>query len=65
MTEDVGTPGVLLRSTDRGRWLEEAVATGTWTFPIPEIRVHSANPVGRRRMEQAIDSIQRRDARGS
>ena len=47
------------------RWLEEAVATGAWTFPLPEIRIHSANPVGRRRMEQAIDSIQRRDPRGS
>lgn len=41
------------------RWLEEAVATGTWTFPLPEIRIHSANPVGWRRMEQAINSIQR------
>lgn len=39
------------------RWLEEAVATGAWTFPLPEIRIHSANPVGRRRMERAIDTI--------
>lgn len=43
------------------RWLEEAVATGAWPFPLPEIRVHSANPVGWRRMEQAISSIQRLD----
>jgi hypothetical protein len=28
------------------RWLEEQVATGAWSFPVPEIRVHSANPVG-------------------
>ena len=41
------------------RWLEEAVANGGWPFRLPEIRVHSANPVGRRRMEQAIDSIRR------
>ena len=41
------------------RWLEEAVATGSWTFALPEIRIHSANPVGWRRMEQAIKSIQR------
>jgi hypothetical protein len=40
-------------------WLEEAVATGTWQFEVPVIRVHSANPVGLRRMEQAIASIQR------
>lgn len=46
------------------RWLEEAVATGAWTFPLPEIRIHSANPVGKRRMEHAIDSIQRLDRSG-
>ena len=41
------------------RWLEKAVATGAWVLPLPEIRIHSANPVGRRRMEQGIASIQR------
>jgi hypothetical protein len=40
-------------------WLEAEVATGTWHFEVPKIQVHSANPVGRRRMEQAIASIQR------
>jgi hypothetical protein len=40
-------------------WLEEAVATGAWKHPVPVIRVHSANPVGLRRMEQAIESISR------
>jgi hypothetical protein len=40
-------------------WLEEAVATGAWKRPVPVIRVHSGNPVGWRRMEQAIASIQR------
>jgi hypothetical protein len=40
-------------------WLEEKLATSAWQFEVPEIRVHSANPVGRRRMEQAIASIQR------
>jgi hypothetical protein len=40
-------------------WLEEAVATGAWSHSLPVIRVHSANPVGQRRMEQAIQSIQR------
>src|SRR5687767_6845462 len=41
------------------RWLEEQVATGAWSFPLPEIRVHSANPVGWKRMEQAIAAIER------
>jgi hypothetical protein len=40
-------------------WLEEAVATGAWEHALPVIHVHSANPVGWRRMEQAIASIQR------
>jgi hypothetical protein len=40
-------------------WIEQQVATGHAEFPIPEIEIHSANSVGRRRMEQAIRSIQR------
>ena len=40
-------------------WLEREVAEGRWLFPLPEIGVHSANPVGRARMEQAIASIRR------
>jgi hypothetical protein len=40
-------------------WLEQAIATEAWTYPVPTIHVHSANPVGWRRMEQAIESIQR------
>ena len=38
-------------------WIEEAVATRG--FVPPTIRVHSANVVGRARMEQAIASIER------
>ena len=40
-------------------WLEREVAEGRWVLPLPEIGVHSANPVGRKRMEQAIASIRR------
>ena len=40
-------------------WLEREVAEGRWVFPLPQISVHSANPVGRKRMEQAIASIRR------
>ena len=40
-------------------WLEREVAEGRWVLRLPEIGVHSANPVGRARMEQAIASIRR------
>ena len=40
-------------------WLEEMVHTGKYN-KIPDINVHSANPVGRKRMLQALASIQKR-----
>ena len=40
-------------------WIEREVAEGRWIVPLPEIRIHSANPVGRARMERAIASIKR------
>jgi hypothetical protein len=39
-------------------WLERRVAEERWRFPLPSIRVHSANPVGRARMQRAIASIE-------
>jgi hypothetical protein len=39
------------------KWIEEKVATEG--FVAPEIRIHSANPVGRKRMEQGIESIRK------
>jgi hypothetical protein len=38
-------------------WLEEAVALRG--FVPPTIKIHSANVVGRARMQQAIESIER------
>lgn len=40
-------------------WLEREVAMGRAQFELPVISIHSANPVGRKRMEQAIASIKR------
>ena len=40
-------------------WLEREVAERRWLFPLPAIRIHSANPVGRARMERAVASIER------
>ncbi len=39
-------------------WIEEQVVCNG--FAPPSINVHSANPAGRRRMEEAIESIRRR-----
>lgn len=41
------------------RWLEAEVAEGRWTEPLPELVIHSANPVGRARIERAIQAIRR------
>ena len=38
-------------------WIEREVAEGR--FQAPKLDVHSANPVARRRMQQAIASIRR------
>ena len=53
-------------------WLEMEVGTGRWTRPLPDISVHSGNPVGRDRMMRVIRTIHRlramaaaRDAGGS
>jgi hypothetical protein len=55
----LGTPESERTGYDVLAWLEEAVATGAWEHRVPVMRIHSANPVGWRRMEQAIASIQR------
>ncbi|MGO9833558.1 MAG: YpsA SLOG family protein [Polyangiaceae bacterium] len=44
-------------------WIEEAVATRG--FVPPTIHIHSANVVGRERMQRAIESIERFRAKGS
>jgi hypothetical protein len=43
---------------DAVSWIEEQIATGKMTAPR-NIRVHSANPVGVKRISQAIESIRR------
>jgi hypothetical protein len=44
-------------------WIEEAVATQG--FEPPTIAIHSANVVGRERMQRAIDAIERFRRRGA
>lgn len=40
-------------------WIEKAMAAHAWYGPMPEIYIHSANPVGRANMFAALESIQR------
>ena len=40
-------------------WLEREVGEGRWSFSLPKITIHSANPPGRERMRRAIDAISR------
>jgi len=40
-------------------WLEEQVMTNLTITDVPRLSVHSANPVGRGRMEAAINNIER------
>jgi hypothetical protein len=45
-----------LTGYDVAIWLEERAHSG---IAVPEIRIHSANPVGRARIQSVIDSIRR------
>lgn len=40
-------------------WIEKAMACHAWYGPLPTIHVHSANPVGRKNMNAAIEVIGR------
>ncbi|CAN5205314.1 hypothetical protein BH20ACT13_BH20ACT13_15890 [soil metagenome] len=40
-------------------WIEQEVAEGRWSFPLPDMHVHSSNPAGHARMKRAIDAIRR------
>jgi hypothetical protein len=40
-------------------WLEKQLGDGRWAHPLPQLSVHSTNPVGRKRMFAAIRTIQR------
>jgi hypothetical protein len=42
------------------QWIEERVFLGALDFDLPEISVHSSNPVGRQRLQRALGAIERR-----
>jgi|SRR5436190_17058105 len=42
------------------QWIEERVFCDELDFELPEIAIHSSNPVGRQRLRRALDAIHRR-----
>jgi len=61
LDHDLGDEATCGNGYQVATWIEEAVATRGFTPPV--IRIHSANVVGRGRMQQAIESIERLAAR--
>lgn len=61
LDHDLGlaTPDAERTGYDVLRWLEAEIGAGRWKFPLPELRIHSANPVGVARMRRAIETIER------
>jgi hypothetical protein len=55
LDHDLGDDQALGTGLDVLRWIEERVATTDYV--LPEISIHSMNPVGRRNMQLAIESI--------
>ena len=54
--------GVDRNGEDVLRWIEQQVVERGDSFPLPVIRIHSANPVGRQRLQRALEAIERRAA---
>lgn len=44
---------------DVAKWIERQAFDGNWRAVPDRITIHSANPVGRKNMQAAIDSIER------
>jgi hypothetical protein len=63
LDHDLGDEATCGTGYDVACWVEERVATEG--FEPPAIRIHSANVVGRERMQRAIESIERLRRRGA
>jgi hypothetical protein len=46
-------------------WLEQEVGFGRWTHPLPRVRLHTQNPVGRDNMKRTLRNIHRLDRENS
>lgn len=54
--------GIDRNGEDVLKWIEQQAVERGDSFRVPEIRIHSANPVGRQRLQRALEAIQRRAA---
>jgi hypothetical protein len=63
LDHDLGDEATCGTGYDVACWVEERVATEG--FEPPAIRIHSANVVGRERMQRAIEVIERLRRRGA
>ena len=54
--------GIDWNGEDVLKWIERQVVERGNSFRLPVVRIHSANPVGRQRLQRALDAIQRRAA---
>ena len=52
--------GIDRNGEDVLKWIEREVVEQGSSFRLPVIRIHSANPVGRQRLERALEAITRR-----
>lgn len=52
--------GIDWNGEDVLRWIEQQVVERGDAFHLPIVRIHSANPVGRQRLQHALDAIHRR-----
>jgi NAD+-processing family protein with receiver domain len=58
----VEEPGIDWNGEDVLRWIERQVVEHGSSFFLPAVSVHTANPVGRQRLQRALDAIERRAA---
>jgi hypothetical protein len=54
--------GIDWNGEDVLKWIEREVVEQGSSFRLPVIQIHSANPVGRQRLQRALDAIERRAA---
>ena len=52
--------GIDRNGEDVLKWIERQLVAEAGAFGLPVIRIHSANPVGRQRLQRALDAIERR-----
>ena len=52
--------GIDRNGEDVLKWIEQQLVERGDSFQLPVIKIHSANPVGRQRLQRALEAIHRR-----